>query len=131
MKNKNGWEHQQRGCRTPCLSTSAQRLSETPCRCIEKWVDAEKKLWISESKRELTTIGHLCREAMQLFATSLVEQYKLTEVDMDPAHTIARVRAVLKARRGGEAGDGRGDPQRFSGAVHIGWRPIGTYQYQW
>jgi hypothetical protein len=66
---------------------------------FEKWADAEGKLWGSDSEKELTTIGHLCREAMQLFATSLVEQYKPAEVDQDPAHAVGRVRAVIEARK--------------------------------
>ncbi len=52
-------------------------------------------LWDSDSDRQLTTIGHLCREAIQEFTTSLVEYYRPSEVDPNKAHDIARLRAVL------------------------------------
>ena len=45
---------------------------------------------------QLTTIGHLCREAMQEFATSLCAAHNATPAEPDPAKTVARVRAVLK-----------------------------------
>jgi len=60
-----------------------------------KWTDAEKRLWASDSERELTTIGHLCREAMQEFATALVERYNPPDAPHDKAKDVARIRAVL------------------------------------
>jgi len=60
-----------------------------------KWSEAAEKLWSSDSEQQLTTIGHLCRESMQEFATALVERHKPQGVDQDKAHDIARVRAVL------------------------------------
>lgn len=52
-------------------------------------------LWGNDSQNQLTMIGHLCREAMQKFATALVDQYQLSNVDKDKAHTVARLKAVL------------------------------------
>lgn len=63
-----------------------------------KWHEAQNRLCVSESERELTTIGHLCREAMQEFADTLVTLHNLSDVDDDKAHTIARIRAVLAHR---------------------------------
>lgn len=60
-----------------------------------KWAEAARKLWASDSEQQLTTIGHLCREAMQAFATALVDRYQPPGVDERKAHDISRVRAVL------------------------------------
>ena len=34
---------------------------------VTKWQEAERLLWSADSQNAATTIGHLCREAMQLF----------------------------------------------------------------
>lgn len=60
-----------------------------------KWSEAESLLWRSDSLSQLTTIGHLCREAMQEFASACVERYRLSDIDKDKAHIIERLRAVL------------------------------------
>ncbi len=64
-------------------------------RAYEKWAEAASLLWSADSARQFTTIGHLCREAIQTFATELVDQYKPPDVEADPARTKNRVRAVL------------------------------------
>jgi hypothetical protein len=61
----------------------------------QKWLSAETMLWSSDSEQRLTTIGHLCREAMQEFASDIVEQYQPQNVSQDKAHIVARIRAVL------------------------------------
>jgi hypothetical protein len=48
-------------------------------------------LWASDSVQQLTTIGHLCREAMQEFATSLAAQH---HVDVSP-HRACKDRRPL------------------------------------
>jgi len=63
-----------------------------------KWQDADRLLWSSESSSQYTTIGHLCREAMQEFAATLVRSPAVTGAPDDPARTVARVRAALNAR---------------------------------
>lgn len=60
-----------------------------------KWHDAEALLWETDSERQLTTIGHLCREAVQEFATVLVDLYAPSGVETDKTKTIARLKAVL------------------------------------
>lgn len=60
-----------------------------------KWSEAEVILWASDSEKQLSTIGHLCREALQEFATALVERYNPPEVSHDKAKTVARMKAVL------------------------------------
>jgi len=65
-------------------------------RAYRKWSEAAEMLWSSESERQLTTIGHLCLEAMQEFATALVDRYQPSGVDTDKARDVARIKAVLK-----------------------------------
>jgi hypothetical protein len=60
-----------------------------------KWAEASERLWKSDSQPQLTTIGHLCREAMQEFATALVDRHQPPGVDAHKAHTVARIRAIL------------------------------------
>jgi hypothetical protein len=60
-----------------------------------KWSAAAEMLWTPEAEDKLTKIGHDCREAMQAFATALVEKFDPDDVDENPAHTVNRVRAVL------------------------------------
>lgn len=64
----------------------------------DAWSRAAEKLWASDSSKSMTEIGHLCRESMQHFAARLLELAKVTDADPDPAHTVARVRAVLNAK---------------------------------
>jgi hypothetical protein len=66
----------------------------------QKWSQASERPWSSDSERELTVVGHLCREAMQAFATALVERYVPPHVDPDRQHVVARIRAVLTLHRG-------------------------------
>src|SRR6266540_1266016 len=54
-----------------------------------------QQLWSSDSEQQLTMIGHLCREAMQAFATALIERYRPTTVDHNKGDDVARIRAVL------------------------------------
>lgn len=61
----------------------------------QKWRDADALLWESDSERQLTTIGHLCREAIQEFAEALINQYQPPNSKMDKTQTVARLRAVL------------------------------------
>ncbi|MBI1816642.1 MAG: hypothetical protein HYR72_16820 [Deltaproteobacteria bacterium] len=63
----------------------------------EKWQCAEMKLWGDDSERNLTTIGHLCREAMQEFAGVLVRQMGLESAHPERTKTINRVLAVFDA----------------------------------
>jgi hypothetical protein len=60
-----------------------------------KWLDAETRLWAPDAASQLTTMGHLCREAMQAFASDLIEQYRPASVNPDPTKTVARLRSVL------------------------------------
>lgn len=65
----------------------------------QKWSQAESLLWESDSDKQYTTIGHLCREALQDFADALVNKHKPPGADPDKAHTISRIRAVVEVRK--------------------------------
>lgn len=70
------------------------------CRAAyDKWAEAERLLWATESEKQLTAIGHLCREAIQAFATTLVDRHQPAGVPSDPTKTVARVQAVLQQHR--------------------------------
>lgn len=65
----------------------------------QKLKNADDLLWQSDSDQQLTTIGHLCREALQEFATELVDEHKPQDVESDKARTISRLRAVIGSCR--------------------------------
>lgn len=66
----------------------------------ERWAEAERRLWESDSKKELTTIGHLCREAMQEFSVSLLRHRQPVGAPSDPSKTVDALRATLKHVKG-------------------------------
>ncbi|MBW1994514.1 MAG: hypothetical protein JRI77_08695 [Deltaproteobacteria bacterium] len=66
---------------------------------FQKWREAEAKLWSSDTEKQLTVIGHLCREAIQEFVAELVERTKPTKVDNNKAHTVSRLKAVLNTQQ--------------------------------
>lgn len=64
-----------------------------------KWRQAEQLLWSSESESQHTTIGHLCREAMQLFVANLVAAYQPQGVDQDVTKTRNRLKVIIEQVR--------------------------------
>jgi hypothetical protein len=64
---------------------------------IAKWRQAEDLLWSADVPAEFTTIGHHCREVMQLFAAAVEARFGST-AGVDPAKTVARIRKILDAR---------------------------------
>lgn len=65
---------------------------------IDKWSQAVNLLWSAESISHLTTIGHLCREAMQEFMASLLEENNIPSLTKDKAHVVARLKTVISNR---------------------------------
>jgi len=63
-----------------------------------KWSSAENLLWQTDMQEQLTSVGHICREAVQEFAQNLIEYYEPLNMDTDKAKTVSRIRAVLKTR---------------------------------
>jgi hypothetical protein len=68
---------------------------------FQRWKEAAELSWSTDSKDHLSAIGHKAREAMQEFATALVERHRPSDVNPDPAKTLDRVSAVLRMYHGG------------------------------
>jgi hypothetical protein len=62
----------------------------------EKWADAERQLWASETTASATVIGHLCREAHQEFVSSLLALHPAPDAPADPKQTKNRLLAALR-----------------------------------
>jgi hypothetical protein len=84
---------------------------------FSKWKEAESLLWDQDSEKQLTTIGLRCREAMQEFATALVERHKPTNVDANKAHDVARIRSII----GSSSGKVAGTTSAFLDALVVYW----------
>ncbi len=74
---------------------NAQYFKTTYPMAFTKWQEAEDVLWSSDSVSALTTIGHLCREAMQELTTELVNRFAPDPVDPNKSHTVSRLRSVI------------------------------------
>jgi hypothetical protein len=61
----------------------------------EKWEQAAATLWGEDSASQLTTIGHLCREALQEFTSVIVERVQPPHVNTEKTMTVTRMRAAL------------------------------------
>ncbi len=61
----------------------------------QKWLDADKLLWQSDSEKQYTTIGHLCREAIQEFADSLSKKVNVVEAKENKSQDITKIRSIL------------------------------------
>jgi hypothetical protein len=79
-----------------------QPFQDTFPGAYQKWAQAERLLWGADSQDQLTAIGHHCREAMQEFATALVTLREVRGANRNPANTIARLQAAIRAGVGGE-----------------------------
>ena len=82
----------------------AQAFQSSFRAAYERWHQAENELWGAETEAQFTKIGHVCREAMQFFASSLVQRTGVSGTPADPAKTVERIRVVLE-KIGVELGD--------------------------
>lgn len=73
----------------------ASHFKEKYPKAFEKWSAAENLLWKTDRPQQLTTIGHLCRESVQKFANTLVDQFQPPNAPSDKSKTVARLKAVL------------------------------------
>lgn len=64
-------------------------------KAYEHLIRAEEKLWVSDSQKHFTVIGHECREAMQEFAADLYTQVFGADLDDDKKKNIKRIQAVI------------------------------------
>jgi hypothetical protein len=81
--------------------SSTKTFVEEYSAAYEKWSKAEKFLWGDDSQQNLTTIGHLCREAMQEYAETLVRKHGVLETDDPKANTVNKLRSVIKKYKTG------------------------------
>ena len=63
-----------------------------------KWHQAAELLWSADSTVHLTTIGHLCREALQEFAASMARKHGVDVSAIEPAKTVGRLKAIIAGR---------------------------------
>jgi hypothetical protein len=82
-------------------SLDSDRFRELYPEAFERWSQAEALLWRADVEANLTTVGHTLPEGIQQFATALVGHFPPPDVDSDPQHDQARVKAVLALK--GEA----------------------------
>lgn len=85
-----------------------------------KWQQAQELLWSSNLAQQHTAIGHHCREAMQFFATSLVDRFQPPNVEADITKTVKRVESVLK-REGAKMSERQG---KLLEAMFDYWRTL-------
>jgi hypothetical protein len=84
------------------------------------FAEAERLLWGPDSPRQLTAIGHHAREALQAFATALVERHQPPAVNSNPTYTLDRLSAVVEMHRP-TLGDRR---SAFLDALFGYWREV-------
>jgi len=72
----------------------------------EKWRSAEELLWETDTKQQLTLIGHLCRESIQEFANYLISTHNPPNAPTDKSKTVARLKAVF-AKKADSLGDSK------------------------
>jgi hypothetical protein len=80
-------------------SLDSERFRAAYPEAYARWREAVDLLWGADSDRELSTIGHKCREAVQEFASALVERHNPPDVNPDKAMTRDRLSAVVNLRR--------------------------------
>lgn len=68
-------------------------------KALKRWEEAEELLHLTSPDEELTTIGLKLREALQRFATELLELHGTQGAPTEPEKTVARIAAVLEQRR--------------------------------
>lgn len=71
---------------------------KTYTKAYQKLKKAEEKLWSSDSEESFTTIGHLCREAMQEFADQLYYEVFGEKLQSKKSKTVQRIRKVIQKR---------------------------------
>jgi len=86
----------------------------------EKWLKAERLLWESDSIQQLTTIGHLCREAITEYIDNLVNQYNPPNAEMNKSSTKNRLKSVIDSK----ASDLGKTEKAFLDALYCFWESV-------
>lgn len=80
-------------------SLNAEQFRKKYPHAYEKWQRAEASLWREDWETQLTNIGHDCREAIQKFAETLINQSQLQQEYPDQNKDIGRIKAVIEQRK--------------------------------
>lgn len=67
-------------------------------KAYEKWVEAESLLWKTDTSKQLTKIGHLCREAIQEFMDVLYTQSNPQGEPKAKGKTEQRLKAIIEVK---------------------------------
>jgi hypothetical protein len=67
-------------------------------KAYEKWAEAEKLLWETDTSKQLTTIGHLCRDAIQEFMDTLYTQINPPGEQIPKKLTKNRLKKIIETR---------------------------------
>jgi polyhydroxyalkanoate synthesis regulator phasin len=67
-------------------------------KAYEKWAEAESLLWKTDTSKQLTKIGHLCREAIQEFMDVLYTQIKPPGEQMPKKLTKNRLKKIIETK---------------------------------
>lgn len=64
-----------------------------------KWKESEKLLWSTNTEINLSTVGHLCREALQEFLEILIIRHQLEKEYPEKDKTKGRVKALINNKK--------------------------------
>ncbi len=64
-----------------------------------KWKESEKLLWSTNTEINISTVGHLCREALQEFLEILIARHHLHKDCPEKDKTKNRVKALINNRK--------------------------------
>ena len=67
-------------------------------KAYEKWAEAENLLWKTDTSKQLTTIGHKCRETIQEFMDILYTQIKPPGEQIPKVSTKKRLKKIIEAK---------------------------------
>ena len=79
----------------------SKRFRDAYPEAFAKWGQAEDLLWSADAQQELSTLGHHCREAMQMFASGLCRKVGIEPPGAltDTVEALSAGLEVLKAVR--------------------------------
>jgi hypothetical protein len=87
-----------------------------------KWQQAAVLLWSSDSREQLTTIGHSCREAMHMqeFTDEFLTPFRVPPPHPEKAQTVARLKLIIQSNAASMGGAERSVPD----AVTVLWGSV-------
>lgn len=77
---------------------SSDEFSRSFPEAYAKWSQAESLLWGTDSHQQLTTVGHLCREAVYAFAEELLLKHQIPQPHPPKTNVVARLRTAIEAK---------------------------------